>query len=273
VAFAEVERFLDTPVKRYSSGMYVRLAFAVAAHLEPEILVVDEVLAVGDAEFQKKCLGKMQDVATGGRTVLFVSHNMAAVKSLTGKGLVLNQGKLEYFGPTEKAVEIYVSFSAKTEKLQKINNWGSGKHTKIIDVHLLDQENKNTVQYTPGEPINLRISFETDGQAGMSLEVFMADSFRNRIGMASLYQFHGRSLPAKKGKFECHIELKPQWLASGRYSFDVATSAINVGWDHFVDSALEIDVPYSNPTNREYDFKQSYGYGSLALLTSNICIK
>src|SRR5579862_5387275 len=91
VAFAEVERFLDTPVKHYSSGMYVRLAFAVAAHLEPEILVVDEVLAVGDAEFQKKCLGKMQDVSKGGRTVLFVSHNMSAIQSLSSTGLLLDQ--------------------------------------------------------------------------------------------------------------------------------------------------------------------------------------
>src|SRR5258705_12683377 len=90
VAFAGVERFLDTPVKRCSSGMYVRLAFAVAAHLEPEILVVDEVLAVGDAQFQKKCLGKMQEVAIGGRTVLFVSQNMAAVETLCSRGIVLN---------------------------------------------------------------------------------------------------------------------------------------------------------------------------------------
>src|SRR5437773_3663572 len=94
VAFAEVEKFLDTPVKRYSSGMYVRLAFAVAAHLEPEILVVDEVLAVGDAEFQKKCLGKMQDVARGGRTVLFVSHNMAAVAALCTRAFLLADGKV-----------------------------------------------------------------------------------------------------------------------------------------------------------------------------------
>jgi lipopolysaccharide transport system ATP-binding protein len=92
VAFAGVERFLDTPVKRYSSGMYMRLAFAVAAHLEPEILIVDEVLAVGDAEFQKKCLGKMSEVARGGRTVIFVSHNMAAMKSLTRRGIVLDGG-------------------------------------------------------------------------------------------------------------------------------------------------------------------------------------
>jgi len=109
VAFAEVERFLDTPVKRYSSGMYVRLAFAVAAHLEPEILVVDEVLAVGDAEFQKKCLGKMQDVATGGRTVLFVSHNMHAVRRLCSSGVFLRNGQLIQKGELEPIVRLYES--------------------------------------------------------------------------------------------------------------------------------------------------------------------
>src|SRR5437763_9432583 len=101
VAFAETEKFLDTPVKRYSSGMYVRLAFAVAAHLEPEILVVDEVLAVGDAEFQQKCLGKMEQVSRGGRTVLFVSHNMAAIESLTTKGLVIEAGRVSFSGPID----------------------------------------------------------------------------------------------------------------------------------------------------------------------------
>ncbi len=113
VAFAEVEKFLDTPVKRYSSGMYVRLAFAVAAHLEPEILVVDEVLAVGDAEFQKKCLGKMQSVATQeGRTVLFVSHNMAAVQTLCNKGLYLLQGRITGFGGVDAIVQRYLNSAA-----------------------------------------------------------------------------------------------------------------------------------------------------------------
>jgi lipopolysaccharide transport system ATP-binding protein len=112
VAFAEVEQFLDTPVKRFSSGMYVRLAFAVAAHLEPEILVVDEVLAVGDAQFQKKCLGKMRDVSRqGGRTVLFVSHNMAAISQLTTTSILLNKGRVGFHGATEKAVEMYMNLS------------------------------------------------------------------------------------------------------------------------------------------------------------------
>ena len=111
VAFAEVEKFLDTPVKRYSSGMYVRLAFAVAAHLEPEILIVDEVLAVGDAEFQKKCLGKMQDVSRGGRTVLFVSHNMGAVNSLCSRAVLLQNGRIEASGTTGEITARYLSGS------------------------------------------------------------------------------------------------------------------------------------------------------------------
>jgi lipopolysaccharide transport system ATP-binding protein len=109
VAFAEVEKFLDTPVKRYSSGMYVRLAFAVAAHLEPEILIVDEVLAVGDAEFQKKCLGKIDEVARGGRTVLFVSHNMAAIGELAHRAILLDKGLVATDGPVSETVSTYLS--------------------------------------------------------------------------------------------------------------------------------------------------------------------
>ena len=108
VAFAEVDRFLDTPVKRYSSGMYVRLAFAIAAHLQPEILLIDEVLAVGDVRFQKKCLGKMRDVARGGRTVLFVSHNMASVKSLCDRAILLSAGRIERQGDVDETVDAYL---------------------------------------------------------------------------------------------------------------------------------------------------------------------
>ena len=111
VAFAEIEKFLDTPVKRYSSGMYVRLAFAVAAHLEPEILIVDEVLAVGDQKFQQKCLGKMQDVASGGRTVLLVTHNMVITRQLCGAALLLDAGRLKSFGATESTVRQYETAS------------------------------------------------------------------------------------------------------------------------------------------------------------------
>lgn len=111
VAFAEIERFLDTPVKRYSSGMYVRLAFAVAAHLEPEILLVDEVLAVGDAAFQQKCLGKMGDVARGGRTVLFVSHNMMAVRTLCTRGILMGAGSVVMDSTTDSCIQAYTNNS------------------------------------------------------------------------------------------------------------------------------------------------------------------
>ena len=123
IAFSGVERYIDTPVKRYSSGMYVRLAFAVAAHLESEILIVDEVLAVGDAEFQKKCLGKMNDVSKGeGRTVLFVSHNMAAVKSLCNSGMVLKNGGLYFQGTAENAVSSYLSGESDSLNHKKFGN-------------------------------------------------------------------------------------------------------------------------------------------------------
>jgi lipopolysaccharide transport system ATP-binding protein len=119
VAFSGVEKYIDTPVKRYSSGMYVRLAFAVAAHLEPEILIVDEVLAVGDAEFQKKCLGKMKDVSSKGRTVLFVSHNMSAVKSLCNRGILMERGKVIFTGSADETVEHYMRINAQNLK-QKV---------------------------------------------------------------------------------------------------------------------------------------------------------
>lgn len=118
VEFAEVSRFIDTPVKRYSSGMYVRLAFAVAANLTPEILIVDEVLAVGDAQFQAKCLGKMQDIAQGeGRTVLFVSHNMGAVKALCNKAALLRNGQLSFFGDVDRAIELYAENSSASSRI------------------------------------------------------------------------------------------------------------------------------------------------------------
>jgi lipopolysaccharide transport system ATP-binding protein len=129
VAFAAVEQFLDTPVKRYSSGMYVRLAFAVAAHLEPQILIVDEVLAVGDAEFQKKCLGKMREVATGGRTILFVSHNMQAVSVLCNRGMFFRAGSLEYTGSAKEAIDRYTSsFSKANGSDDPDRRYGSGEY-------------------------------------------------------------------------------------------------------------------------------------------------
>src|SRR5262245_8002218 len=264
VGFAEVERFLDTPVKRYSSGMYVRLAFAVAAHLEPEILVVDEVLAVGDAEFQKEGLGKMGEVARGGRTVLFVSHNMAAVKSLTNRGILLDAGRIVFSGTTDQVIQHYANL---TTPARQRRVWGKGKHTTIRDVSFLKKEQCHTsAQYVPGEPLVLEVTIETDGTPGLSLELFLVDASRTRLGLVSTHQFHGRTLPQEKGTYRATISLDPLWLATGNYAFDVATSVVNSNWDHLVESAVEFEVHFSNPLGYTWDFKQSYGYGALALL-------
>jgi ABC-type polysaccharide/polyol phosphate transport system ATPase subunit len=137
VAFAEVKKFLDTPVKRYSSGMYVRLAFAVAAHLEPEILVVDEVLAVGDAEFQKKCLGKMKDVAGAGRTVLFVSHNLAAVKNLCSRGLLVSGGRQRLNGSVKEVLDAYArtEFPEGVSVADRRDRCGTGA-ARLVDLRI-----------------------------------------------------------------------------------------------------------------------------------------
>ncbi len=168
VAFAEVEKFLDTPVKRYSSGMYVRLAFAVAAHLEPEILVVDEVLAVGDASFQKKCLGKMGEVARGGRTVVFVSHNMAAVQNLCTRGVVLRQGEMAFLGNCRDAVQYYVESnqdngdgSGGDRDLSVRENKYSPGRLIVRRIRLLDQRDNLCTSVPMGEPV--KIVIDVDG--------------------------------------------------------------------------------------------------------------
>ncbi len=174
VDFAEIYKFLDTPVKRYSSGMYVRLAFAVAAHLEPEILIVDEVLAVGDIQFQKKCLGKMEDVSKNeGRTVIFVSHNMAAIQALTNKGIVLNNGNLNYFGDIANAIQNYSDLMIQKNSGNFIK--GKGMHSSLLSVKLLDQNGQSTNYYMPGEPMIIEIEVETDGIDGLSWELFLSD--------------------------------------------------------------------------------------------------
>jgi lipopolysaccharide transport system ATP-binding protein len=161
VAFAEVEKFLDTPVKRYSSGMYVRLAFAVAAHLEPEILVVDEVLAVGDAQFQKKCLGKMGEVAGEGRTVLFVSHNMGAVSALCDKAVYLVKGQVREIGTAERLVTTYLSelFQNKVDDLKQLRLPGHGKEVRFTDIRLLSDDALSLVF---GQPIKYVLTIWSD---------------------------------------------------------------------------------------------------------------
>jgi lipopolysaccharide transport system ATP-binding protein len=159
VAFSEVEKFLDTPVKRYSSGMYVRLAFAVAAHLEPEILIVDEVLAVGDAEFQKKCLGKIQDVAGHGRTILFVSHNAGAIARLCSKVLYLKNGQVSDFGPTTATIQKYISDSARFGRAGDLDSFRIMK-SKGVRMNAICLSGKNESRLQSGEPLQLSVEVE-----------------------------------------------------------------------------------------------------------------
>lgn len=159
VAFSEVEKFLDTPVKRYSSGMYVRLAFAVAAHLEPEILIVDEVLAVGDAEFQKKCLGKMKEVSGEGRTVLFVSHNMAAVRNLCDKAILLNKGTVTLQGSVDEVINEYLN-SKDTEGLSGVYNSSNtgDSDVKLSKAEMIDSVGNTQNQFEINENISIKFN-------------------------------------------------------------------------------------------------------------------
>ncbi len=163
VAFAEVEKFLDTPVKRYSSGMYVRLAFAVAAHLEPEILIVDEVLAVGDVVFQNKCLGKMEDVGKEGRTVIFVSHNMAAIARLCSDIILLEKGFVKFRGGVNEGTNIYLRQARTKNKLDfndMSNHSGPLSFSQLTNVELLDLNNQTASEFKTGGRLRLKIEFK-----------------------------------------------------------------------------------------------------------------
>ncbi len=164
VDFAEVDRFLDTPVKRYSSGMYVRLAFAIAAHLEPEVLIVDEVLAVGDASFQRKCLGKMGDVAQSGRTVVFVSHNMAAVRNLCHEAILLNGGRVEKHGTTADVIDAYLNKMFVDTADDGIVRWDEaeapgGDEVRLLQVRATDEAGTHRGAFDLSEPVRVELTY------------------------------------------------------------------------------------------------------------------
>ncbi len=223
-AFAEVERFLDTPVKRYSSGMYVRLAFAVAAHLEPEILVVDEVLAVGDAAFQKKCLGKMHDVAREGRTVLFVSHSMQAIRSLCSRGVWLDQGKIRLNESIDHCVNDYL-LSASEEMPSEVISGNLRRHPDIPEQQKLRITRARLLSASSSailflaDPIELEFDVEVTervSQAVLGLSVHTVDGMR-LFECRSVDSF-GLSEEIHPGsyKFTCRVENNP--LNEGLYS-------------------------------------------------------
>ncbi len=184
VAFSGVERYIDTPVKRYSSGMYVRLAFAVAAHLESEILIVDEVLAVGDAEFQKKCLGKMGDVSKGeGRTVLFVSHNMSAVKSLCDKGILLKNGQIVYNSSADETVDYYFNSNKEIERnLHERKDRQGNQKIQFTDIQIINSKKDVVSEVFINEPIQIKLHYKVNQAFDFSkliLSIVLYDNFEN----------------------------------------------------------------------------------------------
>lgn len=216
VRFAEIEKFLDTPVKRYSSGMYVRLAFAVAAHLEPEILLVDEVLAVGDSAFQKKCLGKMSKAAQSGRTILFVSHNMAAIENLCSRVVVLDEGKKIFEGETKKAIDHYLlSYKQDMRNLRDFSSRKGNGELRIVDLKFRNENGQIRNCMSCGEPVDIVMEYENYGLSE-NTELLVQIYVKTARGVP-LFGTHNKlfGIPfkskniGKRGFFICHIDSLP----------------------------------------------------------------
>lgn len=239
VAFAEVDQFLDTPVKRYSSGMYVRLAFAVAAHIEPEILVVDEVLAVGDLEFQKKCLGKMGQVAKAGRTVLFVSHNLAAVEALCSRAVLLVGGTLDHDGQVPDVIKRYHALSQRTETSSRFMR--DDPSAVIVSAALVDQDGRETGYVRLGDPLRIQIVIRRAGgihspSIGLGIDDVMGRrilDLHNPLRGAVLEHIGG------SGTITCEVASSP--LAPGEYTVKMAISE-RTGDIDVVERALTFEV-------------------------------
>ena len=268
VAFSEIEKFLDTPVKRYSSGMYVRLAFAVASHLEPEILLVDEVLAVGDAEFQKKCLGKMGDVAREGRTVIFVSHNMAAIENLCTRGMVLHQGCVDFLGSQQEAITRYLSINNASSLLLKdrTDKIGNGK-IRVTQIEVRDAEGNRIDSCTSGQNISIRLYYQTMENAQFS-HVLASISFKTQLGVP-VFLHHNRLTREDFGPvqgvgcFTCTISRLP--LPAGVYTIGYSIMPDNGRSGTYYDS-----LPYAMTlTVVEGDF---YGTSEIPPLSHGVCL-
>jgi lipopolysaccharide transport system ATP-binding protein len=216
VDFAEIEQFLDTPVKRYSSGMHVRLAFAVAAHLEPEILLVDEVLAVGDVAFQKKCLGKMGDVAMGGRTVLFVSHNMAAIEALCKNALLLSHGKVVALGTTSEMVRIYLKRSDIASEI---------KNGILKGIFTQNLAGITTSAFRINEPIRIKIQLALGSNKIVNpvIGIGVNSVLGQRLFTVGTY-FQQDTIPPIIGNVEIVCEITDPVLTPGEFSIKLAIS-------------------------------------------------
>ena len=224
MAFAEVEKFLDTPVKRYSSGMYVRLAFAVAAHLEPEILIVDEVLAVGDAQFQKKCLGKMEDVAVNqGRTIIFVSHQMGVVANLCNSCFVLNKGRITYDGDVKGAIQQYlVSTNNSSIYLAKDNENLEKLPAALIKIATVKSNGCVASNFSNADSIIIRITLKlSENVPGLCLGVSLEDRFSTPI-TTWVTRVSDHFTPNHKEENEIELVISPNIIAPNSYSFTAA---------------------------------------------------
>jgi lipopolysaccharide transport system ATP-binding protein len=263
VDFAEIEKFIDTPVKRYSSGMYVRLAFAVAAHLDPEILVVDEVLAVGDAEFQKKCLGKMGDVAKGGRTVLFVSHNMAAVESLCSTGLLLAHGFTQFTGRISNVISQYAGAYQPSAIVNDFSHCHrTGNRKAIIDsIRLENEQGILCASFAMGEEIKVIIDVEfLEDAINPSAGVYI---FADNGVQVSDYRTHqtGIQLGKLRGRTTFILVIKSMLLYPRNYVFSIWISNQTLDDDYdFIRDAIAFEVRASATFMKGKNPTAQYGY-------------
>lgn len=240
VDFSGVERYIDTPVKRYSSGMYVRLAFAVAAHLESEILIVDEVLAVGDAEFQKKCLGKMGDVTKGeGRTILFVSHNLAAVNTLCNRGIVLDKGKTVYNGDIKGAMDSYLSLGSSSSNIYISE---SSENNDIKEVKLLNENQEISGSFYFNEDIYLKIIVNIEDSIKNEVEIgFRVTDQSERIVFTT--QKAVTSLrKISNNLYETLIKIPKNILVPNNYKVLVAAHIPNIKFISLIENAVSFTI-------------------------------
>lgn len=268
IAFSEVERFIDTPVKRYSSGMAVRLAFAVAAHLEPEILVVDEVLAVGDAAFQEKCLGKMQDMSrTAGRTVLFVSHQMPAVENLCSRGIVLEGGTIRYEGTAREAVTHYLGsvlsggkgISGEFDVSERINPYNAGRPI-IQKVSVLDERDSPTEAIRMGE--DLRIAVDLEGHErcpGAQIGVAIRAGNDEFVAHFTTAMSPERGPRNRASRERALAVIRGARLNAGTYTVDAAVAVDGVRIFDYVARAARFKIVESDVYGNGYRVKPEQG--------------
>jgi lipopolysaccharide transport system ATP-binding protein len=263
VAFSEIEDFIDTPVKRYSSGMYVRLAFAVAAHLEPEILVVDEVLAVGDAEFQRKCLGKMQEVSEGhGRTVVFVSHNMAAVRRLCDCAILLERGNVVLRGNTEEIVTRYFSSacSQPTTELTEHPNRSGGMKPHFTRLSIRNANGQAESTFAPGDRIVIELQLHCSQRIlNPRISIGFTDVAGERLFAVANF-LSDSSIPSLEGDLSLTTQFELPPVLPSRYHLDVGLSdGAGRRYDEIY-AATSLDVTESNYLGTSHPYFREMGH-------------